>query len=259
MENKVYNFDVKFSLEIHDFVNPDWNPFLKQIWQKYSVKGWIEKINSLNVDYLTVRLTSTHPDLKNSGRKEVKAFLEEVLKYTDLPLIVVGTDKEKDTDILPYVAEILKGRDATIGVAVQENYKTLTASAIANNLKIIAETPLDVNLAKQLNILISNMGMPKEKIIMHHTTGGLGYGLEYCYSIMERCRIAKMKGDEFLSQDMLNFVGEFSWNTKESATSEALGINWETVTAVSYMLAGAGILVLNYPETLKRLRKILSG
>ncbi|GAI19293.1 unnamed protein product, partial [marine sediment metagenome] len=102
-------------------------------------------------------------------------------------------------EVLPRVAEISKGENCLLGIAVQSNYKTITAACQATGHLIIAETPIDINLAKQLNILISDMGFPPEKIVMHHATGALGYGIEYTYSIMERTRLAALEGDKMIS------------------------------------------------------------
>jgi CO dehydrogenase/acetyl-CoA synthase delta subunit len=112
-------------------------------------------------------------------------------------------------------------------------------------------------LAKQLNILIHNTGLPLEKNVMHHATAALGYGLEYCYSILEKCRLAALEGDSMLLPVMLNFVGQETWKTREAQKSENLGINWEVVTAIAYLEAGADIIVLNHPESFMRLRTLL--
>jgi len=246
----------RLALELHDSVNPDWNPHLKNIWGTLSLEEWIKIIESLSPDLICVRHVSADPDTGNASAGEVCRNLEKILALTDYPLIITGCGNPlKDQEILPALAETAKGRNALIGVCTQDNYRTLAAAAVAGGHSLIAESPLDVNLAKQLNILISDMGLPVNRIVMHHTTGGLGYGLEYCYSIMERCRLAALAGDRMLSSPMLNFAGEFSWNTKEAKGSEKTGIVWETVTGVSYLESGADILILNHPESLKRLKK----
>ena len=205
---------------------------------------------------ICVRHVSADPDLENAPAEEVCRRLKRILDLTEYPLIITGCgNPAKDQDILPALAETARGRNALIGVCTQDNYRTLAAAAVAGSHSLIAESPLDVNLAKQLNILISDMGLPANRIVMHHTTGGLGYGLEYCYSIMERCRLAALSGDRMLSSPMLNFAGEFSWNSKEAKESEETGIVWETVTGISYLESGADLLILNHPQSLARIRR----
>jgi len=105
--------------------------------------------------------------------------------------------------------------------------------------------------------MISDMGLGVDKIIMHHSTGALGYGLEYCYSIMERCRLAALAGDTMMSPPVLNFIGQESWKTKEAKEKLDTGLTWEETTALTYLEAGSDILVLNHPESLKKLKDVV--
>jgi len=128
---------------------------------------------------------------------------------------------------------------------------------------------MDVNLSKQLVILIHDMGMPLERIIMDPTTGALGYGIEYGYSVMERLRLAALQGDTMTQQPMLVNPGEETWKVKESKVGEGVpaawgdwerrALAWEAVTATTLLLSGADILVLRHPETLKRIRGALEA
>ncbi|MFH1352672.1 MAG: acetyl-CoA decarbonylase/synthase complex subunit delta [bacterium] len=246
------------ALEVHDFLNPDWNPFLLEYWKDLSAAEWTKKAAGFSPDLLCVRFLSADPDAKNTTAQDAAKILEAVLKNTSLPLIVTGCGNvAKDQEIIPALAEAAKGENVLIGIAVKENYKTLAAAALAGGHSLIAETPLDINLAKQLNILISDMGLGVDKIVMHHSTGALGYGMEYCYSIMERCRLAALSGDAMMSPPVMNFIGQECWKTKEAKENFNLGLTWENVTATTYLEAGSDIIVLNHPESLKKLKSVI--
>ena len=246
------------ALEVHDFLSPDWNPFLLEYWKDLSVAERVKKAESFSPDLLCVRFVSADPDVKNTAPSEAASVLEEILKNTKLPLVVTGCGNvAKDQEIIPALAEAAKGENVLLGIAVKDNYKTLAAAALAGGHSLIAETPLDINLAKQLNILISDMGMGTDKIVMHHSTGGLGYGFEYCYSIMERCRLAALSGDAMLSPPVMNFIGQECWKSKEAKEKKDLGLIWEVTTGIAYLEAGSDILILNHPDSLAKLKSAI--
>jgi acetyl-CoA decarbonylase/synthase complex subunit delta len=246
------------ALEVHDVILPDHNQYLKKIWAEENFLSRIKKAGSYSPDLLCLRFISADPDLNISTEEQSAELLKQAKDVTALPLIIVGCgDDTKDEELLPLLSDVMKGDNVLLGVATEENYRILAVSCLANGHSLIAETPLDVNLAKQLNILIHNTGLPLEKNVMHHATAALGYGLEYCYSILEKCRLAALEGDSMLLPVMLNFVGQETWKTREAQKSENLGINWEVVTAIAYLEAGADIIVLNHPESFMRLRTLL--
>jgi len=187
------------------------------------------------------------------------AVLMSIAKEVRVPLIVVGSgDDERDNEVLPKVSQALKGENCLLGLASQNNFKTLTATCLADGHSIIAESPIDVNIAKQLNILISDMGYDPGKIVMHPTTTSLGYGMEYVYSIMERARLAAFIGDKMLSMPFVLFAGQEVWRTKEAKEfGEAQGVNWEIATAVSMLQAGGDILVMRHPAAAKSVSKYI--
>ncbi|MCM8779130.1 MAG: acetyl-CoA decarbonylase/synthase complex subunit delta [Candidatus Omnitrophica bacterium] len=263
-EGKIINPPV-VAMEVWDMEPPTWPDILKEEFKDCLADpvGWAKKaVESWGIDLLCLRLFSTHPDAKDTSGDEAADTVEKVLKAVKVPLIVIGGySAQKDGDVLFKVSEIANGENCLLGIAVQENYKTITAACISGGHSIIAETPIDINLAKQLNILISDMGFPAEKIVIHHSTGGLGYGLEYTYSVMERTRLAALSGDKMLSQPMINFVGQEVWRAKETKTSEEempvwgkhkeRAVLWEATTAVAFLNAGADILVMNHPQAIK--------
>ena len=135
-----------------------------------------------------------------------------------MPLIVYGPGTaDKDNEVLVAVAEKTKGEQLALGLCEDKNYRTIVAAALGNGHVVIAQTPIDVNLAKQLNILISDMGLPLERVLMDPNTGALGYGLEYTYSVMERLRLAALMGDAMTQQPMICTAGEEAWRQKEAA------------------------------------------
>jgi acetyl-CoA decarbonylase/synthase complex subunit delta len=191
------------------------------------------------------------------------------LGATGLPLAVFGPGQaEKDNELIVPVAEAGAGEKLLLGVCEDKNYRTIVAAALAHGHLVDSRTPMDVNLSKQLIILIKDMGMPLERIILDPSTGALGYGIEYGYSVMERLRLAALGGDGMTQQPMLVTVGEEAWKVKESKVGEGVpaawgewkerATNWETLTAASLVESGADILVLRHPETVKRVKAMIA-
>lgn len=250
------------ALEILDCRPEEWSDNLKSalgdsakdpvVWAKAAVEKFGAKM-------LCVRLQSMHPDYGNRSADEAVSVLRSIAKEVRVPLIIVGCgDDDKDNDALPRASQELKGTNSLFGIATQDNYKTLTATALADGHSIIAESPIDVNIAKQVNILISDMGFDPKKIVMHPTTTSLGYGMEYVYSIMERARLAAFMGDKMLSMPFILFAGQEVWKVKEAKESgKAQGVNWEITTSVSMLQAGADILVLRHPDSVKAVNEYI--
>ncbi|MBA4388134.1 MAG: acetyl-CoA decarbonylase/synthase complex subunit delta, partial [Verrucomicrobia bacterium] len=132
---------------------------------------------------------------------------------------------------------------------------------------IIGLSPIDINIAKQINILISEMGFPMDRVIMYPTTGALGYGIEYCYSIQERSRLAALAGDKMMAAPVLCMVGQEAWRAKEARASAAeapewgnestRGVCWEVATAATLLPAGSDIIVLRHPASVSAVRKLI--
>jgi acetyl-CoA decarbonylase/synthase complex subunit delta len=196
--------------------------------------------------------------------------VRKVLEATGLPLAVFGPGQaEMDNALIVPVAEAAKGERLLLGVCEDKNYRTLVAAAMANGHLVSSKTPMDVNLSKQLVILIHDMGMPLDRIVMDPTTGALGYGIEYGYSVMERLRLAALQGDSMTQQPMLVTPGEEAWKSKEAKVGEgvpaawgdweARALNWETLTAAALLEAGADLVVLRHPRALARVRALVSA
>ncbi len=261
------------AFEICDIAPIDWpeelnKPYVKVFSDPFK---WAEMcVKEYKADLLCVRLQGAHPDSGDKSPAEEAAFIRELLKRVEAPLIILGCgDDTKDNLVLPACSEAAKGERCVIGSATQDNYKTLTAAILADGHNIIAESPIDINIAKQLNILISDMGLPLERILINPTIGALGYGLEYAYSIMERARLAALSGDKMMASPFICFVGQEAWRAKEAKASaeefplwgaeSERGIMWEIITATALIQAGADILVMRHPKAIEKINKYISG
>lgn len=249
------------AFEVWDIKPPEWPEELARAYGDIlsSPLDWAEKAaGDYKAELLCVKLQGAHPDFGNKAPEEEAKFIGELLKRVSVPLIILGcADDAKDNLILPACSEAAKAERCLIGSAVQDNYKTLTASVSADGHNIIAESPIDINIAKQLNILISDMGLPLERIVINPTIGALGYGLEYAYSIMERARLSALAGDKTVASPFFCLAGQESWRAKEAKTGSENGIIWEVVTATALLQAGADILVMRHPKAIEKVKKYI--
>lgn len=265
-------YSPKIAFEIWDTAPSDWpNELITAIGAdllKNPLK-WTEKcLKDYKAELLCVRLQGIHPEFGNKTVDEAVDFIKQLVKIIAVPLIVLGCgDDTKDNLVLPACSDALKGERCLLGCASQDNYKTLTAAVMADGHNIIAESPIDINIAKQLNILISDMGLPLERIVINPTIGALGYGLEYAYSIMERGRLAALAGDRTLASPFICFVGQEAWRVKEAVINKEempmwgnetdRGIIWEIVTSIALLQAGADILVMRHPKAVEKVNKYI--
>jgi len=257
------------ALEVVDRSPEDWNEAVKKPFKDVlgDPAAWAQKcVSELGADLIYLRLQSAHPDLENSGPDQCANTVKKVLEAVDVPLIVVGCgDAEKDNLVMPTVAEAGAGENLLLGVATQENYKTLSAACMANKHCIIAQSPIDINICKQLNILISEMNVPLDRIVIDPTAAALGYGIEYVYSILERMRLGALSGDSMLAMPTIGIVGYEAWRSKEANAPqdqfpgwgdlEGRGILFESVTASALLQSGIHILVLRHPRSVEMVRR----
>jgi acetyl-CoA decarbonylase/synthase complex subunit delta len=258
-------------IEIQDGYPADWSPVLLEEWGDAvnDPAGWAKKAEELGADLIALKLRGADGDGNPTTGEQAAATVKAVLGATGLPIVVKGPGQaELDNALLVAVAEAAAGERLAIGLCEDKNYRTIVAGALAHGHLVMASSPIDVNLAKQLNILISDMRLPLERVLMDPTTGALGYGLEYTYSVMERLRIAALTGDGMTQQPMICFAGEESWRQKESRAVagvpeewgdiEKRGITWEIVTATALLESGADILVLRHPKTIGVIRSTIN-
>ncbi len=261
----------QIALEIWDVVPTDWPEELTRNYQDvfFDPLAWAEKcVKTYKAASLCIRLAGAHPDFGNKKPEEEAKLISNLLKKVSVPLIILGCgDDEKDNAVLIACCEAAKGERCLVGNAAQDNYKTLTAAVLADGHNIIAESPIDINIAKQLNILISDMGLGVERIVINPTVGALGYGLEYTYSIMERARLSALAGDKMMALPFICMVGQESWRAKEARASveefsylgpeKDRGIIWEAMTAVALIQAGGDLLVMRHPQAAEKVNKYI--
>jgi acetyl-CoA decarbonylase/synthase complex subunit delta len=260
------------AIEVRDRKPDDWSPLLYQAWGDVMADpaDWARAAEAAGADMIVLTLSTTLADGTPNTAANARAVVRKVLNATGLPLAVYGPGQaEKDNELIVPVAEEGKGERLLLGVCEDKNYRTIVATAMANDHLVTSKTPMDVNLAKQLVILIHDMGIPLERIIMDPTTGALGYGIEYGYSVMERLRLAALTGDSMTQQPMIVTPGEECWKAKEAKVGEGVpatwgdwaqrAVNWETLTASSLVHTGADVIVLRHPESLKRVKAMIDG
>ena len=258
------------AVEVQDREPTDWPLQLLSAWGDV-VKdpvSWARKAVEYGADIIVLRLRSAHPEQGNSGAKEAEQVVAEILSAIDIPLIILGTDVvEKDNEVLLAASEIARGQRVALGNCIDKNYRAIAASCLANGHVAVAKTPNDVNLAKQLNILLHEVGLPLNSVLHDPTTGSLGYGLEYTYSVIERLKIACLTGDEMTMTPIICTIGEESWRQKESRATEGIppswgaheerAITWESLTAITLITAGSNVVVLRHPRTVELIKHVL--
>jgi len=263
----------KIAMEVFDTTPADWADELKSVlgdvWG--DPVAWAKKCEGeFGADLICLQLAGTDPNGANRSVAEAVATVKAVVDAISVPLMVYGSgNHEKDAELLKAVAEATQGKNVVIGLAVEDNYKSIGAAAMGFGAKVSGETPIDVNMAKQLNILLTNLGVPLDGLLIDPSTGALGYGLEYCFSIHERIKLAALKqNDTMLQAPTIANLGKEVWRAKEAKIGQAeapqwgdarkRGIIWETLTATAVMMAGADILIMRHPEAVKLIRKTIA-
>ncbi len=261
----------KIAIQIPDFVPEDWAAACLEPWKDVvgNPVAWAKKAQEVcRADMIFLWLKSTDPNGKNRSAEEAAETARQVLEAIDIPLIVWGSaNGEKDAEVLRAVAAACSGKQITLGPVEEGTYKQIGAQALAYNHKVAASSPIDINLAKQLNILLGNLGVSSDNIIIDPTTGAIGYGIEYCYSVMERIRQAALtQQDDKLQLPMISNLAEEAWKCKEAkqaddplmGNAEKRGILLEAMTAVTLSMAGADILVMRHPKAIQLVRNYIA-
>jgi len=263
----------RIAMEVYDSPPEEWpetalEPFKEVVNDPVA---WAKKCAEVyGAEMIALQLVSTDPNGLNRSSDEAAQTAKSVASAVDVPVIVWGSgNTDKDVEVLRKVAEVCDGMNLIIGPVVEGNYKQVGAGAIAYKHTAVASSPIDINLAKQLNILLGNLGVPDGQILVDPTTGALGYGLEYTYSVMERDRMAALtQQDERLQFPILCNLAKEVWKTKEAKLSgedapllgnaKKRGILMESITAVTLLLAGADVLVMRHPDAIKLVREMVS-
>jgi acetyl-CoA decarbonylase/synthase complex subunit delta len=239
------------------------------IYSDGDVADWVRRaIEKEHPECICLKLASINP---NDFDKDKTVALENIRKAIDacgdVPLIVWGcSNTKKNGDVFEYLLEEIKDFKLTIGPVEIDNYQQLVDKAVKNGHRLIANSPIDINMAKQLNILLENAGMKREDILIDPTVSALGYGIEYCYSIIERMRLAALtQNDASLQMPIICNIGRDVWKVKEAGEiedekwgdDENRGILWEATTAMSLISAGCEIVVMLNSKAMKLVKELL--
>jgi acetyl-CoA decarbonylase/synthase complex subunit delta len=257
------------AMEVFDKVPAKYPDSLREYYQDVLDKpGEMARrcVADFGAEMVSVRLEGTHPEKGNRSAEEAVEVVKDVLAAVEVPLIITGHSHfEKNNEVMKKVCEATAGENCLINYVETNNYKTIAAACLAYHHTLVAQTPIDVNLAKQLNILLADMNFPQDRLVMDPLTGALGYGLEYSYSIMERIRNDGLAGDRMLAFPMLITPGAECAKVKEGRAAEKdypswgdekrRGAYWEIATAMSLLLAGADLLIMDHPRAVEVVRK----
>jgi acetyl-CoA decarbonylase/synthase complex subunit delta len=258
------------AMDVIDAPPQDWPDVLLEPYKDVldNPADWAKKcINEFGADLICIKFDGIHPDKANKDAASAVKVTEDVLGAVGVPLVLWGCgNNEKDNQVMPKVSEAAKGQNCLLGTAEEDNYKSITAIAIADGHNLITEAPLDINIGKQVNILVSDMGFPLEKIVMFQDTGALGYGMEYSYSIQERQRLAALAGDKMMAMPAICDVGYESWRVKEAKLADAPGWGriqdrgpmWEAATAICLLQAGTDIIRMRHPRAVAAVKNFIN-
>jgi acetyl-CoA synthase len=259
------------AMEVFDFVSEKYPEVLRKAYggvlsdPAAMARLCVEKYGA---DLISVRLEGSHPEKGDRSPEDEAKLVRRVLEAVDVPLIVTGHSHfEKNNEVMKAVAQACEGENLLLSWVEQDNYRSIAGSAMAYGHSIVSQSPIDVNIGKQLNILLGNMDFKQERIVMDPMTGATGYGIEYSYSVIERLRLTALGGDKMLAGPIIVSPGQECAKVKESRASEAdfpawgdLGRRaalWELSTAMGLLQAGADILIMYNPEAAMALRRTI--
>jgi len=260
-EGKIENRQ-RIALEMWDMAPTGWADWVLEPYKDVvnDPVAWAKKCLSYGADLIYLRLASTDPAGTNAPADTAVATVKKVVTSIDAPVVVYGSgDEAKDVEVLTRVAEACSGEKLLIGPVVKENYEPISKAALEHGHSIVAQTPLDINLEKELNVKLLKF-FPPDRIVIDPLSSGLGYGMEYSFTIMERTKhIGVMFGDSTMQMPIIADLGNENWKTKQAKESKEQGILWECVSAMSLILAGANLLVLRHPDTCTYMKEVIEG
>jgi acetyl-CoA decarbonylase/synthase complex subunit delta len=252
----------KFALEVLDMKPEDWPEHAVEPYRDVisDPVAWAKKARGFGVDAVSLLLVSTDPAVKDSPADKAAALAREVAGALDVPLIIYGSgDEVKDVEVLSKVAAACDGMNLLIGPVLKENYEAVGKAILDHGHTAIAQSPLDINLLKELNVKLSKF-FPAERIVIDPLSSALGYGMEYSFSLIERVKqIGIMTKDSMTMMPIIANLGGECWKTKQAKENKRQGLLWEGMTAMSLLLAGANIVVLRHPETLKLIKETIQA
>lgn len=261
------------AMDVYDFRPENWPEVLLKYYDDVlddPIK-WAKKcIDEYGADAICLNLSGINPDINKLSAEEASELTKNLRAAIDKPLIVYGDGPlEVIAEVMKKVSEKNADSNILMGWVEEDNYKTLAASAIGYKNNVISLNPLDVNIAKQLNILLTQLGLPVDKIAMDPSSSCLGYGIEYCFSAMERLRIAALLQDDKMTQmPIINNIAIEVWKSKEAKESEEnypewgnaeeRGINWETISAMCMLISGSNIVTMRHPKAVSLIKEVIS-
>jgi len=263
----------RIAMEVYDMPPEEWPAAALEPFAGVTSDpvAWAQKcIKDYGAEMICLQLLSTDPNGMNRPADEAAKVVKKVADAIDVPLIVWGTaNHDKDTEVLRIVAEICQDKSLILGPVEEADHKKIGAAAIGYKHVVVAATPIDINLAKQLNILLGNLGVPDNMLVMDPTVSSIGYGIEYCYSVMERMRMAALtQQDAKLQFPIICNVGKEAWKTKEAKISEKddpkmgdakkRGVLLEAMSATILLLAGGDVMIMRHPEAIKLVREMIA-
>jgi len=227
-------------------------------WAKLYVKKY-------GAEMITLHLVSTDPVMRDTTASEAAKTVEEVLQAVSVPIAVGGSgNPEKDPEVLEKAAEAAAGERILLNSARRDiDYKRIAKAASAHGHVVLSFTAIDLNNQKMLNRELLDAGVPKYRIVMDPTTAALGYGLEYSFSVVERIRLAGLLGDADLQMPIASgttnaWAAREAWMTApEWGPRELRGPLWETVTALTLLLAGCDFFMMMHPDAMKTTKDII--
>ena len=268
-----YSFDgsmgsrPKVGMEILDIYPDTWSDAFKNIYKDAANDPvtWAKfVIENFNPDFICLKFEGSDPNGLNKSVEECAAQAMKIAEAITVPLVIAGTNNhEKDSKIFEKVAQALEGKNVLLLAAVEENYKTVgVAGSLAYKHKVGVESSVDINLAKQLNILMTQLGIRVEDMVMNVGCAAVGYGFEYVASTMDRIRLAAFgQNDKTLQIPIIAPVSFEIWTVKESIASEEEMMDWgsqeergiamEVSTAASMLVSGANAVILRHPKSVE--------
>ena len=232
--------------------------------------AWAQKcVNDYGAEAICLSMVSTDPNGMNRDSAEAAKVAADVINNVDVPIIIWGCDNaEKDTDTLRDITAMIGDKKVCLAPLTDVNYRSIGATAMAFQHPVVAASPIDVNLAKQLNILMENLGMQLDTVLIDPSIGALGYGIEYTYSVMERIRLAALtQEDEKLQVPFICNLGREVWKTKETklptdeimGDQERRGVLLEAMTASCMIVSGGEVLVMRHPQAIALTKSLING
>lgn len=250
------------AMEILDMEPENWAPAILEPFSDVisDPADWAKKcVEQYGAEILFLRLSSTDPLGHDTSPQHAAEIVTRVNGAVDVPLIVWGTGaEEKDIEVLTAVAQACTEKNLLLGPMLKGNYEEIAKAALEHGHSVVAQASMDANLTKELNIVLCKF-FPADKIVIDPTSSALGYGMEYTFSIIEEIKQFGLKDrDKMMLMPIFADVGMDCWRTKEAKQSQTMGILWEAITGMTFLLGGANLIVLRHPDALKLITEIIS-